>query len=238
MEPTAAVLFDLDGTLVDSGYLHTVCWWQALAEHGHRVPMARVHGALGLSGGRLLDELLGPGRDRDEDEPISAGHAALCARYSAVLQPFAEAAPLLRECLLRGWQVVLVSPAGPVAARELAVLGRALDGEEPPVAAGSPGPELLRTALALAGAVAEHSVLVADTVWDVRAAGRVGLPCVAVRTSGIAEQDLLAAGAAEVHPDVGALLAQLDDSLLARPRVFGQAGIRAGGEVTSSWRSP
>lgn len=223
MEPTAAILFDLDGTLVDSGYLHTVCWWQALAQHDHQVPMARVHGALGLSGARLLDELLGPGRDRAADERIEAARTLLWARYSAVLQPFEAAALLLRECLVRGWQVVLVSPAGPVGARELAVLGRALDGAELPVAAGEPGPGLLRSALALAGAAAEHSALVADTVWDARAAGLVGLPCVAVRSSGIAEQDLLAAGAAEVHPDVGALLAQLDDSLLARPRVFGQA---------------
>lgn len=129
MEPTAAVLFDLDGTLVDSGCLHTVCWWQALAEHDHRVPMARVHGVLGLSGGRLLDELLGPGRDRSRDESIRAAHATLCARYSPVLQPFEAAVPLLRECVARGWQVVLVSPVGPLGARELAVLSRALEEE-------------------------------------------------------------------------------------------------------------
>ncbi|GAB2714111.1 HAD family hydrolase [Kitasatospora kifunensis] len=225
MEPTAAVLFDLDGTLVDGRYLHTVCWWQALAQYGHRVPMARVHAALGMSVEQLLDEVLGPGRRPGEDDPITAAHTALHAQYWPALRPFEAAGPLLRECAARGWQVVLL---GPAAARELAVLRRALAADDLPVgddllvAAGPPGPERLRAALALVDAAAEHSVLVADTVWQVRAAERIGLPCIAVRTSGIADEELRVAGAVEVHQDLGALLAQLNDSLLARPRVFGK----------------
>ena len=61
-----AVLFDVDGTLVDSNYLHAVTWWEAFAQAGHDVPMARIHRAIGMGSEELLDALLpaepGPGR--------------------------------------------------------------------------------------------------------------------------------------------------------------------------------
>ncbi|MEV6977038.1 hypothetical protein [Kitasatospora sp. NPDC093806] len=115
-------------------------------------------------------------------------------------------ADLLRECAARGWTVVLAAP-GPAGTPALTVT--------------APGPDPLRAALDLVGGAPSHAVFVAGSVPEVRAARRAGMACVAVLGAGAAPSDLRAAGAAEVHRDAAALLRVLDDSLLARPRAFG-----------------
>ena len=70
--PTA-VLFDVDGTLVDSNYLHTVCWWEAFSQAGHDVSMARIHRTIGMGSGQLPDALLPADRDRGGDGAIDGG---------------------------------------------------------------------------------------------------------------------------------------------------------------------
>ncbi|MFJ7906741.1 HAD family hydrolase [Kitasatospora sp. NPDC096204] len=85
------------------------------------------------------------------------------------------------------------------------------------MSATKPAPDLVRAALERAGTGPEHAVFVGDTVWDVTAANRARVACVAVESGGFAAQELLGAGAAEVHRDTGELLADLDRGLLARP---------------------
>src|SRR5437868_3940963 len=70
------VLFDVDGTLVDTTYLHAVTWWEALRQADHTVPMATIHHAIGMGSDRILDALLGEDRDRDADDATIAAHAA------------------------------------------------------------------------------------------------------------------------------------------------------------------
>src|SRR5579875_3670010 len=97
MAGTAAALFDVDGTLVDSTYLHTISWWETLREYGHTVPMALIGRSIGLG----------------------TAHKALYSRFWPTLTPLPGAADLLRACADRGWTVVLASSAS---ARELEVL--------------------------------------------------------------------------------------------------------------------
>jgi beta-phosphoglucomutase-like phosphatase (HAD superfamily) len=98
----AAVLFDVDGTLVDSNYLHAVCWWEAFRQAGHDVPMARIHRAIGMGSGQMLEALLPPDRDRDSDDVLRAAHGALYATYCSRQRPLRDAAALLRACKERG----------------------------------------------------------------------------------------------------------------------------------------
>lgn len=74
-----AVLFDVDGTLMDTNYLHTIAWWEAFEQAGHQVPMAPIHRAVGMGSDRLLDALLPPDRDTSADDDITTAHAALDA---------------------------------------------------------------------------------------------------------------------------------------------------------------
>jgi HAD superfamily hydrolase (TIGR01509 family) len=227
MTAEAAVLFAVDGTLVDSSNLNTLTWWEALWQNGHPLSMAQVRQTLDKGGDQLLDQLIGPDRDHNRDELIIAEHHSLFARYWAALRPFDAAAELLRSCASRGWTVVLVSSAS---ARELAVLCERLDAPDAiataisaeDAAAGKPAADLLRAALTQVGAVPEHAVFVGGSVWDVEASRAVGVPCIALMAGGSSGDELLAAGAAEVHKDAAALLDGIEASLLARPHTVTQ----------------
>ncbi|MGI5422384.1 HAD family hydrolase [Actinomadura luteofluorescens] len=215
-----AVLFDVDGTLVDTNYLHAATWWQAFLQHGHTVPMADVHRAVGMGSDKLLDHLLPDDRDRDADDGIRTAHTALYAQYWSRLQAFDGAADLLRACSGRGNRVVLASSA---AAPELKALRAALDADDAideatsgsEVEATKPAPDLVQLALERAAVPAERAVFVGDTRWDVEAARRAGMPCVCVLTGGWSRAELERAGAAAVYDDPRALLDDLDRGPLA-----------------------
>lgn len=222
MAGTAAALFDVDGTLVDSNYQHAFAWWEALRQHGHTVPIASAHRAVGMGTDQLLDHLLGPDRDEDETDALSAAHQALAARFWPSLTALPGAADLIRSCARRGWRTVLASSAS---ARELEVLRAVVDADDALTAATSaddvehakPAPDVVGAALRRVQGDPERSVLIGDTVWDVRAARRAGVRCVAVLTGGFSRQELNAAGAMEVYESTGDLLEHLDKSVLARP---------------------
>ncbi|MGW8397756.1 HAD family hydrolase [Streptomyces lydicus] len=214
-----AALFDVDGTLVDTTYLHAVTWWEAFRQSGHRVPMADIHRAVGMGADHLIGHLLGPDRDRDRDATVSAAHKTLYAEYWPRLAPFDGAADLLRACAGRGWTVVLASSASEA---ELSAMRAALDAENALTAvtgaddvdSSKPAPDLVEQALAEAGADPGSAVFVGDTVWDMKAGARAGVACVGVLSGGHCRQDLLDAGAREVYDGPGALLARLESSLL------------------------
>ncbi|MBL1094671.1 HAD family hydrolase [Streptomyces sp. NPDC001739] len=214
-----AVLFDVDGTLVDSTYLHAVTWWEAFRQAGHRVPTAAIHRTVGMGADHLIGHLLGPDRDREGDAAISAAHKTLFAEYWSRLAPLEGAAELLRACAGRGWTVVLASSAG---GGELSALRAALDAEDAltavtgadDVESSKPSPDLVEQALAQAGTEPGRAVFVGDTVWDMKAGARAGVPCVGVLTGGYGRDELLDAGAQEVYEGPAALLARLESSLL------------------------
>jgi HAD superfamily hydrolase (TIGR01509 family) len=215
-----AALFDVDGTLVDTNYLHTVTWWEAFARAGHDVPMASIHRAIGMGSDRLLDALLPAGRDRAADEIIKISHSALYQVYWPQLRALPGAADLLRACHDAGLRVVLASSADP---RELEVLREALDAEDAIDAATSagdvdsskPAPDLVHVALDQAGTSPAQTVFVGDSVWDAQACQKAGVPCIGVLSGGTSREELLSAGAVAVYGDPADLLAQFPGSLQA-----------------------
>lgn len=218
----AAVLFDVDGTLVDSAYVHALTWEEAFRQYGHTVPTARIHRAVGMGGEELLDHILGRDRDTQESDAISSAHAALAARFWPSLKAFPGAAELVRTCAARGWSAVLATSAS---AREAHVLREVLDVDDVLAAVtdagdveeAKPAPDLVSVALKKAKADPERSIMVGDTVWDVQAAERAGVRCIGVLCGGFSRQELLEAGALEVHEDPAALLSALDRSVLGDP---------------------
>ena len=213
----AAALFDVDGTLVDTNYLHAVTWWEAFEQAGHQVPMAEIHRAIGMGSGQLLDKLLP--EDRDADADVRTAHSALYSTYWSRLRPLPGAADLLRACKRRGLTVVLASSADEP---EFKALRAALDAEDAideatfagDVESSKPAPDLVEAALDKAGVPAEQAVFIGDTVWDVQACRKAGVPCIGVLSGGVSRDELTTAGAAEVYPGPGDLLAALGDSLL------------------------
>ncbi|MGW2466866.1 HAD family hydrolase [Streptomyces bauhiniae] len=218
---TRAAVFDVDGTLVDTNYLHVAAWWEALRQAGHDVPSQSIHRAIGLGSSDLVAHLLGEERAREEAEALSAAHKTLYGQYFGRLTALPEAGRLLRRLADDGWKVVLATSAG---GQELSALRTALDADEAisgmasadDVSEGKPAPEPVEQALELAGAAPERSVFVGDTVWDMQAGSRAGVTCVGLLCGGIPREDLEKAGADVVYDDPERLLAALAQSPLGR----------------------
>jgi HAD superfamily hydrolase (TIGR01509 family) len=219
MSSPAGVLFDVDGTLIDSTYLHAVTWWEGFRAGGHDVPIAQIHRAVGMGADRLLDHLLGAERDRSNDELVRAVHAERYAPFMARLRPLPGAANLLRACHERGQLVALASSATP---SELTAMRAALGADESIDGATSsadaertkPEPDIIEAALRLLSLDINRAVYVGDSIWDVAACAKLGLPCVALTCGGTSRAELADAGAVAVYEDPADLLAHLDDSPL------------------------
>jgi phosphoglycolate phosphatase-like HAD superfamily hydrolase len=217
-----AVLFDLDGTLVDTTYLHTVTWWQALDEHGHIVPMARIHRAIGMGSDKLLNEVLGADHDPQADSEISAAHGRLFGQWHHRVSPLPGARELLRRCASEGHTVVLASSA---TSRDLEALRDVLDTDEAiDVATNSedadeskPSPDILSVALGIAGVAAGEAVFVGDAAWDVKASSALRIPCVGLECGGTSAAELFEAGAVETWRDPAHLLQGFERSILSSP---------------------
>lgn len=217
------VLFDVDGTLVDTNYLHVVAWWHAFRAAGHQVSMTDIHRTVGQGAGRLIDSLLGA-----QDDAVEQGHTDFYSPFLYEAPAFPHAADLLRTTKKAGLSVVLATSASE---KEAGMLRQAIDADDvidaltnsDDVESSKPEPDIVQAALDKADLSADRALFVGDTVWDVEAARRAGLDCVAVLSGGISEHELREAGAVAVYRDVAALLDGFDESPL------GELARRAGG---------
>jgi len=215
------VLFDVDGTLIDSSYIHTIAWWGAFRQYGHDVSMAAIHQLVGMGGARLVDNLLPPDRDRGEDQDIMASHGALYASHWPSLRALDGAKDLLGQCREAGLAVALASSARE---RDLQVMRSVLDADAFIDAATSandaeeskPAPDILEAALEALGMEASNAVYVGDAVWDMKAAAALGIPAIGVTCGGIQAAQLRDAGAVEVYEGPRHLLENLGSSAIGR----------------------
>lgn len=210
------VLFDVDGTLIDNTYVHTVAWWQAFRERGYAVRMSDIHTSIGEGSDQLLEELIGV-----QDPEVASAHSRHYTPYLGQVRPFRGATELLRATADAGLTVVLASS---VKSDEVDLLLEILDAADVVTTVASsgdvertkPAPDPLQAAMAKGGLHPTRAVMVGDTVWDVEASRRSGVECVAVRTGGWSGARLREAGAVDVYDDAAALLADLDSSPIGR----------------------
>jgi HAD superfamily hydrolase (TIGR01509 family) len=212
------VLFDIDGTLVDSNYRHVEAWSRAFQELGQSVDDWSIHRSIGMDGELLLDAMV-PDADGATRAKASELHERHYLSQGLALRCFHRARDLLRELADRGVTVVLATSAPPA---ELEALRTTLDVDDAvdvvtssgDVGTAKPAPDIIHVALARAGGSSDDAVMVGDTVWDVRAAARAGVACIGLLSGGISAEELLDAGAAAVYSDVADLLERLDESPL------------------------
>jgi HAD superfamily hydrolase (TIGR01549 family) len=213
----AAVICDIDGTLVDTNYQHALSWYRAFRQHEVPVAIWRIHRAIGMGGDQLVAELAGDEVEKEKGDDIRAAEGPLYMQLIEEVEPFAGARELVEVLAKRDHPVVLSSSAK---AQEVDHYLDLLDAREVVTAwttsddvdQTKPDPELVETALEKAGT--KKGVMLGDSVWDIKAAERAGIPTVAVLTGGYSAAELKEAGAAEVRESIGELLE--DPDLLQR----------------------
>jgi HAD superfamily hydrolase (TIGR01509 family) len=212
---TRAVLFDVDGTLIDSNDQHARAWVAALAEHGHEVPFERVRPLIGMGGDKVLPELV-PGLEEDSPEGKAIGEARkriFKERELGTIPPTRGARELLEAVRARGARIVVATSAKESELDSL--LARGDLGPLVDVAAtgddaqdSKPDPDIIGAALKKAGIAPADAVMVGDTQYDVEAAHRAGVPCVALLCGGNHRTTLQDADA--VYADPAELIGALD----------------------------
>lgn len=215
MELRPGVLFDVDGTLVDSNYLHTIAWSRALRDAGEWAPMNAIHRLVGMGGDQLVPELLGRPNDKAKE-----GRAEHYRRLIGEVRVFPGASGLIRRCHEAGLAVVLASSSP---SDELEELRGRLDVDDCLDAAtnaddaehSKPAPDIFLAAMESGGVDPARGLVVGDSIWDIQAARRAGVGCVAVETGGFSQHELSEEGARHVYRDVEELLAQFLTSPLA-----------------------
>jgi len=216
-----AVLFDIDGTLVDSNDHHVLAWEEAFAGIGARFDRQVIHDQIGKGTDMLVPTLL-PDLDEEAQERLGKAHGdAFKAHYLAEVKPFPGARDLLARTHAAGLHVVLASSASTdeldhyldlLDARELVSETTSADDVE----RTKPAPDIFATALDKIGSPpADEVIVIGDTPYDVEAAGKCGVAAIAVRSGGFGDDVLTQAGAVAIHDDVAALLRDYDRSPLA-----------------------
>jgi HAD superfamily hydrolase (TIGR01549 family) len=193
-----AAVLDIDGTLVDSNYFHAVAWSRAIREHGHTLPMWRVHRAIGMGSDQLVAALLGDDVERSQGDDIRASETERYFDLIEEVRPLDGARGLIEDLKRAGHRVVLASSAKPdevehyldlLDARELADAWTTSGDVEHT----KPAPDLVVAALDKIGG--GPGVMIGDSTFDCEAAANAGVDTVAVLTGGFSDSELLKAGA-------------------------------------------
>ena len=203
------VVLDVDGTLMDTNYLHVEAWARAFEDVGHRVPRVELHRQIGKGSELLIREFV---EDDETVQKITSLHSEYFAELQEHGHPLPGAKELIASLVDGGYAVRFVTSAKDEELehhmQELEAEGR-IQGvvNSSDVESGKPASDLFEEALRRAEASADETVAVGDAIWDVESAEGAGIRTIAVLSGGaFDEEDLEEAGAAEVYRDCAALL--------------------------------
>ena len=215
-----AAILDIDGTLVDTNYHHTMSWARSFARHDLVLPLWRIHRHIGMGGDQLVVALCGEEIEDRLGDDIRAAESSEYMKLIGEVAAMDRARELIVALKDRGHAVVLASSAKEdevdhyldlLDARELADAWTT----SADVESTKPAPDLVHAAMKRIDADPGESVMIGDTPWDVRAAAQAEVETITVVTGGFSAQELSEAGAVAVYESVGELLDGLDDTRLA-----------------------
>jgi HAD superfamily hydrolase (TIGR01509 family) len=221
MNMVKAVIFDVDGTLVDSVDLHAKSWQDVFAEFGHEFPFEKVRSQIGKGGDQLLPVFLSEKEQAEKGKAISSRRAEILKqRYTQQIRPFPKVRDLFERLQQDGIKCVLASSAKKdelQTYKKLVQIEDLIDEETSSDDAekSKPYPDIFQAAIQrLPGIDASDMLVVGDTPYDAQAAGKAGLRTIGVLCGGFAESDLREAGCIAIYRDPADLLAHYADSPL------------------------
>jgi HAD superfamily hydrolase (TIGR01509 family) len=220
-----AVIFDVDGTLIDSVDLHAEAWQRALAQFGHNIPYEEVRNQIGKGGDQLMPVFLSEQELREKGEELEKWRGELYKReYMHRVRPF----PRVRELLLRlkneGKQIALASSAKDDEVKyykEVAEISDLVDARTSSDDAekSKPHPDIFKAALArLDGVKAEEAIVIGDTPYDAQAAGKAGMATIGLLCGGFSKESLIKAGCVEIYLSPADLLDHFEESMLCEKK--------------------
>ncbi|CAG0973782.1 phosphoglycolate phosphatase [Anaerolineales bacterium] len=213
-----ALIFDLDGTLVDTVYAHVFAWQCAFAEADMAIDGWRIHRRIGMSGGlftRAAGRELGHELDPREVAALQARHGELFAQLLPKRRPLPGAVELLR--FLRSNNIIhgiATSGSRPEINASLDILevpNDVLVVERNDVIRAKPEPDLFLACQQRLGVRIEDCYVIGDAVWDLLAARRAGMLSIGLLSGGYGEDELIKAGAFRVYRDTLELYHSLDE---------------------------
>ena len=213
-----ALIFDLDGTLVDTVYAHVFAWQRALAEVGMPIDGWRIHRRIGMSGGlfaRAVAREVGRPLDAAEIEAVQRRHGELYRELLPDRRPLPGAVELLAELGERGVVHGIATsgrrPEIDASLETLRIGPNTTIVERGDVRRAKPEPDLFIECARRLGAEPDECYVVGDAVWDLLAARRARMLSVGVLSGGYGEDELTRAGAFRVYRDTADLLESLDE---------------------------
>ena len=214
------VIFDIDGTLVDSNDAHAKSWVDTFAEAGYDVPFDAVRPLIGMGGDKLLPITIGINNDSEEGQKLSKRRGEnFRERYLPRLRPFPGARELVSRIRSDGLKAIVATSAKDEELKALLKAARVDDLMEERATASDaehskPDPDIVQAAIDESGIAPSHLVMIGDTPYDVEAAARASVRCIGFRSGGWTDDAL--AGAVEIYDGPADLLARYQTSLIAR----------------------
>ena len=219
--PLTAIV-DVDGTLVDTNYQHTIAWYRAFRNHGLTLPMWRIHRSIGMGGDQIVPALAGEEFAEEHGEEVRDTEKGCYRELIGEVEPLPGARALLERLNDEGHTIVLASSAKEEELDDYLDMLEARDLADAwtmsaDVEATKPEPDLVRAALDKGEASASDAVMIGDSTFDCEAAERAGVRSVAVLSGGFAVDELRDSGAMIVFDSVKELLERIDETPFGAP---------------------
>jgi HAD superfamily hydrolase (TIGR01509 family) len=214
------VIFDIDGTLVDSNDAHAQSWVDTFAEAGYEVPFEAVRPLIGMGADKLLPKTIGIRHDSEQGKKLIKRRSEIFReRYLPNLRPFPGARGLVLRVRDDGLKAIVATSAKDDELKGLLKAAEVDDLMEEKATASDakrskPDPDIVEAAIEESGLPSSNAVMIGDTPYDVEAATRAGVRIIAFRSGGWDDASLK--GAAQIYDGPAHLLAHYEASLLGR----------------------
>ena len=217
------VIFDLDGTLVDSNKLHAESWQRAFAKYGKEIEFDAILPEIGKGGDQLMPKFLSPAEMAKFGEALEEYRNELFQKeYLPRVKPFSKVRELFERIKKDGGRIVFASSATDEDIEEFKKITNTADllkdtTTSDDAESSKPAPDIFLAALKKLGNPPKaETIVVGDTPYDAIAAGKAGLRTIGVTCGGWSEEKLKEAGCAEVYASPGDLLERFDESPLSK----------------------
>jgi HAD superfamily hydrolase (TIGR01509 family) len=212
------VIFDIDGTLVDSNDAHAQSWVDTFGEAGYDVPFDAVRPLIGMGGDKLLPRTIGIRNDSEEGKKLSKRRSEIFnERYLPRLRAFPGSRDLVSRIRSDGLKAIVATSAKDKELKGLLEAAEVDDLMEEKATASDakrskPDPDIVKAAIGESGLSPANLVMIGDTPYDIEAATKAKVRCIAFRSGGWKDKDLQ--GAVEIYDGPADLLAHYQSSLI------------------------